>query len=75
MSTASAGRDWTAMQRADFDVTVPGELPVPTGPVRIPAAPDHVGTQALFGEPVPEAPAPHQQPSRPGDVDGQDQLF
>ncbi|MFF4605197.1 hypothetical protein ACFY12_20995 [Streptomyces sp. NPDC001339] len=74
MNTA-AGRDWTAMQRADFDLDVPGELPVPTGAARIPAAPDPIGTPALFGEPVPEPPAPRRPPSRPGDVDGQDQLF
>lgn len=75
MTTSSTGRDWTAMQRAEFDRDAPIELPVPTGPARIPAVPDQVGTQALFGEPVPEASARRQRHPLPGDVDGQDQLF
>ncbi|MGD3111477.1 hypothetical protein [Streptomyces sp. YGL11-2] len=75
MSAAPAGRDWTAMQRAEFDQDAPVELPVSVGPARIPAAPDRFGTQPLFGDPLP---APKPRPTRaqrPGDVDGQDELF
>lgn len=57
MNCTSAGRDWAAMQRAEFDRDAPLELHVPTEGTRIPAAPDTVGTEALFGDPVP---APQQ---------------
>lgn len=73
MST-TAGRDWAAMQRAEFDHDAPIELPVPAGPVRVPAAPDAFGTEALFGAPVP-APQQRGGPPKPGDVEGQDELF
>ncbi|GGX36271.1 hypothetical protein [Streptomyces noursei] len=75
MSAASTGRDWAAMSRAEFDQDAAVELPISAGPVRIPAAPDEFGTQPLFGEPVP---APQPRPARalrPGDIDGQDELF
>lgn len=75
MSAAFAGRDWRAMQRAEFDQDAPIELPVPTGPQRIPAVPDPVGTEALFGDPSPTPPPQRRRPLHPGDVDGQDELF
>ncbi|MGG2460620.1 hypothetical protein ACO0M4_12515 [Streptomyces sp. RGM 3693] len=69
------GHNWTAMQRAEFDYDAPNELPISTGRVRIPAVPDQVGTEALFGDPVP-APKPRRERLlRPGDADGQDALF
>ncbi|MGW2998797.1 hypothetical protein [Streptomyces sp. NPDC001155] len=74
MSSASAGRDWAAMQRAEFDRDAPIELPVPTGRPRIPATPDAFGTEALFGDQVP-APQQRARPPQPGDSGGQDGLF
>lgn len=75
MSAAHPGRDWTAMDRAEFDLDAPIALPVPTGPARILAAPDPCGTEALFGETVPERQRRCQKPPNPGDASGQDELF
>ncbi|SHM51846.1 hypothetical protein [Streptomyces yunnanensis] len=69
------GHDWTTMQRAEFDYDASVELPISTGPVRIPAVPDQVGTEALFGDPVPAPPPRRARPFSPGDIDGQDGLF
>ncbi|WSJ91336.1 hypothetical protein OG430_33700 [Streptomyces sp. NBC_01304] len=63
------------MQHAEFDHDAPLELPVPTGPVRIPATPDQTGTQALFGEPVRTPAVRGSRPHSPAATDGQDQLF
>ncbi|MEN8656306.1 hypothetical protein ABCR94_38480 [Streptomyces sp. 21So2-11] len=73
--TAGTGKDWTGMGHAEFDESAPNQLPVPAGPVRIPAKPDAYGTAALFGEAVPEPQPRRERPVRPGDADGQDELF
>jgi hypothetical protein len=72
--STGTGKDWTDMGRADFDEAAPNQLPVAAGPVRIPAKPDAYGTTALFGEPTPGS-RPRRDPVRPGDADGQDELF
>ncbi|MFE4869432.1 hypothetical protein [Streptomyces sp. NPDC056682] len=71
----STGKDWTDMGRADFDAAAPNQLPVPAGPARIAATPDRYGTPALFGDPVPEPARRRAGRERPGDIDGQDELF
>lgn len=74
MSTRT-GKHWTGMSRADFDEAAPNQLPVPAGPVRIPAKPDAYGTTALFGEPAPGPQSRRERPVRPGHTDSQDELF
>ncbi|MEU9120139.1 hypothetical protein AB0C96_09795 [Streptomyces sp. NPDC048506] len=73
--SAGTGKNWTGMGRAEFDEAAPNQLPISTGPVRIPAKPDAYGTAALFGEPTPGPQPRRERPPRPGDADGQDELF
>ncbi|WP_399932319.1 hypothetical protein [Streptomyces kanamyceticus] len=70
----SGDQDWRTMWRADFDRDAQNVLPV-KAPARIPARPDAYGTEALFGEVVPDR-CPSRKPTvKARDVEGQDELF
>ncbi|MEU1015311.1 hypothetical protein [Streptomyces sp. NPDC005898] len=70
----STGPNWPDMWRTDFDHDALNLLPV-HAPARIPARPDAYGTEALFGEVVPDR-CPSRKPTvKAGDVEGQDELF
>ncbi|MFD8376110.1 hypothetical protein ACFV2Z_36075 [Streptomyces sp. NPDC059688] len=59
MSAIPEGRDWTRMQRADFDDCAPLDLVDAAACRPVPAVPDECGTQALFGK-DPEHPPPRR---------------
>ncbi|MEU7576797.1 hypothetical protein AB0B50_04245 [Streptomyces sp. NPDC041068] len=70
----SAGPEWSGMQPTDFDHAAAYQLPV-HAPVRVPARSDRYGTEALFGDPVHDNRPSPRPTTRPGDIEGQDELF
>ncbi|MEV7817031.1 MULTISPECIES: hypothetical protein [Streptomyces] len=78
MTDIPRGRDWTRMQRADFDDSAPLDLVDLTDAAvcrPVPAVPDECGTQALFGkDPKPERPRRTRRPAPPP-TENTDTLF
>lgn len=75
MTAIPQDRDWTRMQRADFDDSAPLDLVDEAVCRPVPAVPDACGTQALFGEdPRPERPRPTRTPA-PAPTENTDTLF
>ncbi|MFI0232604.1 hypothetical protein [Streptomyces sp. NPDC017086] len=75
MTAIPQGRDWTRMQRADFDDSAPLELVDAAVCRPVPAVPDECGTQALFGkEPGPPCPRRTRAPA-PAPAEDTETLF
>lgn len=73
---SSPAQDWRSMRRADFDPDAPLALvDAERVPRAVPAVPDRVGTEALFGEAlVQRRPAARRSPA-PGPAVEADTLF
>ncbi|MGW2443559.1 hypothetical protein [Streptomyces sp. NPDC001675] len=69
MTAIPQDRDWTRMNRADFDDCAPLDLVDADVCRPVPAVPDECGTQPLFGkDPEPARPRhPHTPPPVPTD--------
>ncbi|POX63580.1 hypothetical protein C3492_10580 [Streptomyces sp. Ru62] len=77
MTAIPQGRDWTRMQRADFDDCAPLDLVDAAQCRPVPAVPDECGTQPLFGkgqDPEPERPRRTRTPA-PSPTENTDTLF
>lgn len=78
MTAIPQGRDWTRMQRADFDDCAPLDLVDAALCRPVPAVPDECGTQALFGSDPQPARTRHTRPPAPAptdNIDDTDTLF
>ncbi|MGW5371060.1 hypothetical protein ACWER6_18330 [Streptomyces sp. NPDC004009] len=69
MTAIPQGRDWTRMQRADFDDCAPLDLVDAAVCRPVPAVPDECGTEALFGKDTkpPRPRRPRTLPSAPAE--------
>ncbi|MFH9425884.1 hypothetical protein [Streptomyces sp. NPDC017529] len=77
MSAHAERPQWQTMSKSDFDARLASTwtLDIPTGPVRIAAAPDASGTPALFGEAAPPVHTDRTRLREPKDAQGQEPLF